>query len=1037
MFEIGDKVKKITDGSVGEVLNSINTSSGTKYQVRIEGGETVYISEDILEPYQEIKTPIQAFCNFQFKGIDDFKRVLSFQRLSGGLTNMFYSMNNTLTKYLPHQFLPVVKFLQSPEERILIADEVGLGKTVEAMYIWKELEARRAARRLLVICPAALREKWSRDIRNLFGIHAEIVKADKLLETFHLIEKNRKKEQFAYICSIESIRTKKTGSMDTVGRLNTAFEEFASNYRECAFNLTIIDEAHYMRNRETANFKTCSRIRDISEALVLLSATPIQTGSDNLFSILNLLSPEHFDNQWAFDYMLKKDSIFIKLANCLQRLSTTKDDFENIIENEEDFESDTIIDEIRKNEKEIFSSPEKRMLYASELREQVFYNNYFNRTRRRFVFEDATIRRPMAVKFHLSPNEMSIYHRVSDLVKNMAKGQSQLMTFALIARQRQMSSCMPAAFRDWNKKLREANVYYSDESEENDAVEFDNPDMGDEDNISIKNLYTDLKPFYAKIAQEFSDVSYEDLKRHDSKFKEFLKSIKTLLNEQSKPKIIVFSFFRSTNDYLKERLDEEGISSVAIKGGMGKLKDDLLEQFRTDKSISVLISSEVGSEGLDLQFASVEYNYDLPWNPMRLEQRIGRIDRIGQTEKVLRIFNLYCEDTIEDRILQRLYERVKIFETSIGDMEDIVGQPVQDLALEIMDPNLTEEDIDRKAEQKIQVLINQRLMNNKLEEESGVLDEYRYLVRNSIESARNNKRCIDENERIFIIQDFLVNYFPGSMFIKDNKNPSYYILTLSNDAILSFRKFRRETSLEKNTSIDTAYKESILSFEPKDEDKRKRNIEIIDLDHPIFDWIKWEINSHPVRVLGSSAIVISPTEEIKEGNYIFYIQKWIKKGIEKATELKYFIKNVDDGTLLSDDVSEKILNSAITTGRSLVNPILRLENFEPYYNCAKSLFAQAWSSFDEYINDYKRKSKTVYNKQVEFVTFTANRKIKTLEQTIETVKNESKNERVIQMNEKYIKRIKGELEIKLSELEKEQYIEPEVSDIGIGVLIVE
>ena len=151
----------------------------------------VYLSEDILEPFVEIKTPLEAFQNMQFNGIEDFKRIIAFQRLNGDLTNMFYSMTNSLTEYLPHQFLPVTKFLQSPEERILIADEVGLGKTVEAMYIWKEFEARRNAKRLLVVCPAALREKWKRDMENLFGIHAEIVKADKLLETFHSIEKNR------------------------------------------------------------------------------------------------------------------------------------------------------------------------------------------------------------------------------------------------------------------------------------------------------------------------------------------------------------------------------------------------------------------------------------------------------------------------------------------------------------------------------------------------------------------------------------------------------------------------------------------------------------------------------------------------------------------------------------------------------------------------------------------------------------------------------------------------------------------------------
>lgn len=383
----------------------------------------VYLSEDILESFVEIKTPLEAFQNMQFNGIEDFKRIIAFQRLNGDLTNMFYSMTNSLTEYLPHQFLPVTKFLQSPEERILIADEVGLGKTVEAMYIWKELEARRNAKRLLVVCPAALREKWKRDMENLFGIHAEIVKADKLLETFHSIEKNRYREQFAYICSMESIRSKKTDDSNTVSNLNRAFEEFSANYSEYAFNLVIIDEAHYLRNRETANFKTGSRLRDIAESLVLLSATPIQTGSENLYSIMNLLAPERFENSWTFDYMLKKDGIFIKLANCLQRSSTTVSDFDELLQTECPINAITnsydneLIDEIVENKNEIFNNSEKRMSYAAELREQVFYNNLFNRTRRRFVFDNTAKRKPNAVRFNLSDNEMDIYQRVTKLVR--------------------------------------------------------------------------------------------------------------------------------------------------------------------------------------------------------------------------------------------------------------------------------------------------------------------------------------------------------------------------------------------------------------------------------------------------------------------------------------------------------------------------------------------------------------------------------------------------------------------------------------------
>lgn len=297
---------------------------------------------------------------------------------------------------------------------------------------------------------------------------------------------------------MESIRTKKNDTYDKVGNLNRAFEEFATNYSEYAFNLVIIDEAHYLRNRETANFKTGARLRDITESLVLLSATPIQTGSENLYSIMNLLSPERFDNEWSFDYMLKKDSIFIQLANCLQRPSSTIEDFNYILE-ENPFsaqEENELIQEIVENKSEIFSSNEKRMQYSEDLRGQVFYNNLFNRTRRRFVFENTAKRRPFAVEFDLSPNEMDIYRRVTRLIREMSKWHSEIMTFALIARQRQMASCLPAAFKDWLQKYKEQDFDIS-EDDNFEASEFDNVD-DEEENTANKNIYKDLKPFYPK-----------------------------------------------------------------------------------------------------------------------------------------------------------------------------------------------------------------------------------------------------------------------------------------------------------------------------------------------------------------------------------------------------------------------------------------------------------------------------------------------------------------------------------------------------------
>jgi len=1048
MFSIGDRVQRKYDGKVGIIKSTINYSEGLRYQVQLENGPTVSVPEDQIVLFEEIPSEIELFQNGQFYSIDYFKRILSYQRVMGDLTNMFYSMNNTLTDYWPHQFLPVTKFLQSPEERILIADEVGLGKTIEAMYIWKEVEARRNAKRLLVVCPAALKIKWQRDMENLFGINAKIVKVDEIANSFESIKKNHHKEQFAYICSMESIRAKHTEGFKKTERLNYEFEEYAANSSFSAFDLVIIDEAHYLRNRETANFKTASRLRDISDSMVLLSATPIQTASDNLFSIMNILAPEQYDNENTFRYMLERESVFVKLANCLQRNSATKEEFFEIL-NENSFNSkiknNDLIEEIKSKSDFLFDSEKsipERMDYAEQLRRLVFYNNIFNRSRRRFVFTDNTVRRAEAVHFELQETEKEIYDRVTKTIRQMAAGQDQLLTFALIARQRQMASCLPAAFREWKEKYKgtfpsEVNEEDYDETMLGDIVVSDELD---EDDKKVKTDYQDLNPFYQIINEEYPHIHFEDLKKHDSKYNSFSKHIKSILKDKPEEKIIVFSFFRGTNDYLAERLEEDGIHSVAIKGGMGALKDEYLEEFRDNPSINVLVSSEVGSEGLDLQFAHIEYNYDLPWNPMRLEQRIGRIDRLGQKSKVLQIFNISCSNTIEDQILEKLYLRVKIFQDSIGDMEDIVGQPIQDLALEIMNPELTDEERNDKAMQKIQALEQQRMNNQRLEEESGLLEQYRDMVLSSIKKAKINKRCLSGEELRFVIRDFLANYFPGCTFTVSPTDPKYSAISLNPAAINSFDEFRKATGMTKRTDISTtARKEVLLGFGITKDEKIKRYSEIVDIDHPIFDWIKYMLRKSPAKNFGCSAITMAPVENlIQEGQYVYYIQKWVKTGAEKLTELKYFLCNVDTREIFDNDISEAILNEAITEAATLENPIVRLREFDKYLEAQEKNINHAFDEAEVFIEEHNKHNKYQIQKQIDFVNYTADRKIKDIQEKIaEENDKEKPNKGVIHRFENRAGKINRERSIKIDLLEKSKNIEPDIISLATGVLFVE
>src|SRR6185369_3858452 len=129
-------------------------------------------------------------------------------------------------------------------------------------------------------------------------------------------------------------------------------------------------------------------------------------------------------------------------------------------------------------------------------------------------------------------------------------------------------------------------------------------------------------------------------------------------------KVVLFSSFRATLKYLSERLNADGMTNISLMGG-GKInKDDVLKQFKLQYGPQVLLSSEVGGEGIDLQFCRVLVNYDLPWNPMRVEQRIGRIDRLGQKAEKIIIWNLFYEDTIDARIYQRLYKKLDLCRSS-------------------------------------------------------------------------------------------------------------------------------------------------------------------------------------------------------------------------------------------------------------------------------------------------------------------------------------------------------------------------------------
>lgn len=455
----------------------------------------------------------------------------------------------------PHQERTCLRVLRELRGRAILADEVGLGKTVEAGLILKEYRIRGLVRRALILTPASLTGQWREEMATKFALPFSVLRTPADWERHPLL----------------------IASLDTAKRL-----PHRATAQARPWDLVIVDEAHRLRNRFSGNWRFVAGLS--KKYMLLLTATPVQNDMDELFNLVSLLKPGALHTYDGF----------------LERYVGSRD----------------------------HRAPARVPELRDRLREVMIRH-------RRGVAFPLPPRRVHSLPVRLGPAERGLYDGVTEFVRDAYGSPSGRLPWTarltLIVLQREIGSSTFAVAETLGRLAS-------------------GPLFGPAERERLEALRTE-----AQSIQE------------NAKATVLVRFLRTM-----DEKVLVFTQYVRTLRYLKAVLQSAGHRVAVYHGGLPpREKDAAVRAFREDRDI--FLSTEAGGEGRNLQFARTVANYDLPWNPLRIEQRIGRVHRLGQAREV-HVVNLWAEDTVEAYLLELLDRKIHMFELVVGELDLILGQ---------------------------------------------------------------------------------------------------------------------------------------------------------------------------------------------------------------------------------------------------------------------------------------------------------------------------------------------------------------------------
>jgi len=583
----------------------------------------------------------------------------------------YFALSIARVDPLPHQLEAVYEhFLKLPRIRFLLADDPGAGKTIMAGLLIKELKSRGLVQRILIITPASLSFQWQRELKDKFRENFKVIRGGHLRANYG---SNPWQEEKQAITSISWV---------------SVIEDAKESLLRSNWDLVIVDEAHkmsaYSRDRTTLAYDLGQHLSEMTDHFLLMTATPHKGDPDNFCLFLELLDKDVYGDVKSLQEAMNRHKAPFYLRRVKEALVT-------------------------------FPDPETRTVKT--------------------LF---TKRNVSTSSFEISYDEVVFYDALTHYVENQSikathdqsPSRGRALSFTMAMLQRRFASSVFAVRRSLErmkekreKILKDPAAYRADQIQRQLPEDFDDLEESDRQKImdELEGAVASVRP--EDLREEITELTHliniaQDLEKKGIETK--LQKLRNLLMDKGffsdpKMKLLIFTEHKDTLDFLVEKLREWGLIVTQIHGGM-KVGDRTTpgtriyaeKEFR--ETARVLVATEAAGEGINLQFCWFLINYDIPWNPVRLEQRMGRIHRYGQ-EKDCLIFNFVSTNTREGRVLHKLFERITAIERDLdpertGKIFNVLGDVFPSNELEKMIRNMYAHN------QMTEELIKQRIIQN-------------------------------------------------------------------------------------------------------------------------------------------------------------------------------------------------------------------------------------------------------------------------------------------------------------------------------------